>query len=237
MVRQASTGVRPPWVTRRGPCPVGRVRWVVSGGPRAEERASAAGAGRRSSSTVPPATAAGASGIPSPTVKRPTELPVPRGLCDRPGPRGGGGVGDHRAWCHIPNTELAVRALDGGRAAWSASAARHLSRCRACRDRLTAYERVVRAGRLTQPGQTLQEPPPGVWAAVRSGIATDDLRTPPPGRSRVRGTPPSDRPRPRAVCRAGERVLRCAAAVVRAVLRLLAPLARLLPGTPRGPHD
>lgn len=131
-------------------------------------------------------------------------------------------MGDHRAWCHIPNAELAVRALDGGRALWSTSAACHLGRCGACRDRLAVYERVVAAGRLTHPGQVLQEPPPRVWAAVRTDLVADRRRTTPTG------GPPVPTAR-----RVGNHALRYSVGVVRAVSR---HLLRLRPGGPRGPH-
>ncbi|MFE9680432.1 hypothetical protein [Streptomyces sp. NPDC006285] len=129
---------------------------------------------------------------------------------------------------HIPNAELAVRALDGNRSVWSASAARHLARCGVCRDQLTAYERVVAAGRLTRPGQVLLDPPRGVWAAVRTGLAADSRRTTPSGRPHARTL--------LALRRAGSHVLRGSAAVVRAAARLHARLRPHRPHRPRGPH-
>ncbi|MFG2576942.1 hypothetical protein [Streptomyces sp. NPDC048481] len=80
---------------------------------------------------------------------------------------------------HIPHADLAARALDGGRAPWDDEAARHLRRCRTCRERLAGYERAVAAGRLTRPGEILHAPPARVWAAIRSRLADDGPRTPP----------------------------------------------------------
>ncbi|MDQ1034014.1 hypothetical protein QFZ75_000430 [Streptomyces sp. V3I8] len=120
-------------------------------------------------------------------------------------------MADQRAPCHIPNAELAVHALDGGRTAWSAPAARHLSVCPLCRERLTAYERVVEAGRLTYPGDVLQAPSPRVWDQVRAHVAADRARTPPGPCPAVRNL----------LLRAGRQVLRGASAVLRVLFRRL----------------
>ncbi|MGW2615100.1 hypothetical protein [Streptomyces sp. NPDC001500] len=126
---------------------------------------------------------------------------------------------------HIPHAELVSRALDGIRAPWDAAAARHLRQCRTCSERLALYERAAAAGRLTRPGETLQTPPARVWAAVRSHLADEAPRTPPPV------PPPSARP----ARRAGRRVLRRPAAAARAFAHGLAyalALARRLVRVP-----
>ncbi|WP_329416430.1 hypothetical protein OG802_32820 [Streptomyces sp. NBC_00704] len=129
---------------------------------------------------------------------------------------------------HIPHAELAARALDGGRALWDDEAARHLRRCRTCRERLAGYERAVAAGRLTRPGEILHAPPARVWAAIRSRLADDGSRT-----------PPAPDPTPQPARRTGVRPQHRRSEAVRAVVRRLArPLARvrarLRPGRPRG---
>lgn len=142
-------------------------------------------------------------------------------------------MADHRTRRHIPNTELAVRALDGDRTVWSASHVRHLSLCRACRDRLTAYRRVVEAGRLTRPGQTVQEPSARVWTGIRTRLALDRPSARPAGRSPTR---PTARPRLPLLRRLGRHALRRPATVVRAFPRRLTRLARLLFGRPGDPR-
>ncbi|MEU5633081.1 hypothetical protein ACH47C_29730 [Streptomyces rishiriensis] len=125
---------------------------------------------------------------------------------------------------HIPHAELVTRALDGSRAPWGAAAARHLTLCRRCRERLAVYERAAAAGRLTRPGETLQTPPARVWTAVRHDLAADRPPTP----------PPTSAPTPHTVRRGRVRALRCPAAAARAVVRFLVRLlARLRPGRPR----
>ncbi|MCQ9182970.1 hypothetical protein KMT30_28790 [Streptomyces sp. IBSBF 2953] len=123
---------------------------------------------------------------------------------------------------HIPQAELVSRALDGGRAPWDAAAARHLTLCRTCRERLAVYERAAAAGRLTRPGENLQTPPARVWAELRAHLAAADrFPTPSP--------PPAPTAHP--VRRAVVRALRCASAAARAVVRCLVRLlARLRPG-------
>ncbi|MDX3800183.1 hypothetical protein, partial [Streptomyces sp. AK04-3B] len=82
-------------------------------------------------------------------------------------------MAERRALPHIPSAELAAHALDGERAVWGAGAARHLSLCHICRERLTAYERAAAAGRLHRPGETLHPPPARVWATVRAHLEAD----------------------------------------------------------------
>lgn len=143
-------------------------------------------------------------------------------------------MAERRALPHIPHADLVSRALDGERAPWDAACARHLSLCRACRERLTVYERAAAAGRLTCPGETLQAPPTRVWTALRTRL--DAGRHPEPPPPSPSPSPPAVHPARRAVAH----VLRAPAAAARAVLRLLVRLpvalfARLRPGPPREP--
>ncbi|MCX5264612.1 hypothetical protein [Streptomyces sp. NBC_00199] len=138
-------------------------------------------------------------------------------------------MAEWRALPHIPSAELAAHALDGERAAWGAGAARHLSLCHICRERLTAYERAAAAGRLHRPGETLHPPPARVWATVRAHLDAERRRPGPPLRPPPPLLPPS---RVRSLRRACRQVWQCSCAATKAALLRL---TRLRPGRRRKP--
>jgi len=71
---------------------------------------------------------------------------------------------------HIDPEILALRAL--GETAGTAADAEHAASCAHCRAELARLAEVVRLARDTEPGETLQAPPPQLWDRIAAAAGT-----------------------------------------------------------------
>jgi len=72
---------------------------------------------------------------------------------------------------HIDPEILALRAL--GETAGTAADAEHAASCAHCRAELARLAEVVRLARDTEPGETLQAPPPQLWDRIATAAGTN----------------------------------------------------------------
>ena len=72
---------------------------------------------------------------------------------------------------HTDPEILALRAL--GETAGTAADAEHAASCAHCRAELTRLAEVVRLARDTEPGETLQAPPPQLWDRIAAAAGTN----------------------------------------------------------------